>query len=1247
MLLWLAASTSSAYAGFGAVGEFATSGSALGQVSAPSGAAVLDGGGYVLAADAGNARLQLFESSGGVTSPVGAIGIGSLDTVFGIATDQRAGAVYVSDPGRGRIVKFLQDAVDPERFVEDLSFNGPTGGTGVGEIGDFRSSVAVDPLTGDLLVADAASRSLKRFDSSGRFVRAFTGADRLIGPLGFLLSVAVGDDGDILVVDASGTLGDVVNGTVASRVSRFSADGTFLSSFGEDLRGVTAVAVAPGSGKAVVAGNAMSYWNAEAPSITTFDNSDRPVSTTRLPGATLYGVTSGIAIAPTSPMRAYATTDVDPIADDGFDYGAALGLVLEDIDLPVISVNPPVEVTAESARFSGMVDPSESATTWAFEYSVDGDSWQRIPEPGEVVGAAAGVTNVEADVEGLIADTAYRVRLVARNGGGEAVSGELTFITEPAPPAVALRPVVERTPSSATLRGRINPRNAATTYYFQYGTDGYQSRIPSGTSAVLDGTRDRSVSEAVRRLQPDTVYVYRLVASNATGTTVSSDGSFKTMAESSGTNRGYEQVTPVDKLGYAAGGNLEPMVDLSVAADGDAVTYQSFYPMSKEARSGAWGGWLSGRQPGGWTTASQLPKPSGPPLVYNGLTGTSDASLRGSTPDQSTSVYFDTTTALGGSLWIVRADGTRTRIADGTDNGDGTDFVGSGPGQPWTQGISDNGRHVVFASNAALVRGAPSGGEDVLYEWVDDGTSTGALRVVNRTNDSELRLIDQGSAQLGGAASDRVYRGNGDLGVRNAISADGRRIVFQTPAPILPGDVGGPVYVREAGETTVEVSAPEAGHTSASMFRYLDAARDGSVVYFWADGQLTDHAPSAGGIYRYSFDGADLSFVGQMAYQPSFPLSAVASADGTHLYYSDGGLKVNDGGVSRLVLGGGEIISATGDELNGAIVGRGIMREDLCPSINVSENGRFAAFNIQIAEDGDFQGAQIYRYDDATGELARVSARDGDSDTRANAIFTKTCNQVGAYPRAQRISVMSDDGAYVFFDTAAALIPSDNNGTWDAYSWNEGRLSLLGSGTAARGSSFIGTDRTGKNAFLTTAEALVPGDIDSVADIYDSRIDGGFGVREPVPPCGGEACQGPDAPAPHRSVPGSVEFRGPSSDDPVATAPRARLRLAAMSHSAIDRFRTTGKLTASLNSTVAGTVTGRLTARIAGKLVTVDARRSRVRPGDNRVTLVLSRRARKWARVKGLRVKAEWTLSTGGRASRTIVLASDRKVRRA
>lgn len=81
--------------------------------------------------------------------------------------------------------------------------------------------------------------------------------------------------------------------------------------------------------------------------------------------------------------------------------------------------------------------------------------------------------------------------------------------------------------TAATVAGTVNPQGQLTSYAFQYGTTtayGQQTALTSAGS----GTADAAVRADLAGLTPGTTYHYRVIATNADGTTVGADQTFRT-----------------------------------------------------------------------------------------------------------------------------------------------------------------------------------------------------------------------------------------------------------------------------------------------------------------------------------------------------------------------------------------------------------------------------------------------------------------------------------------------------------------------------------------------------------------------------------------------------------------------------------------------------------------------------------------------------------------------------------------------
>lgn len=96
-----------------------------------------------------------------------------------------------------------------------------------------------------------------------------------------------------------------------------------------------------------------------------------------------------------------------------------------------------------------------------------------------------------------------------------------------AAPVVSTRAARDVHGGEATLAGYVSPRGLTTSYRFEYGTStAYGSALPVTEGSI--GTTGEAVAETIGELQPQTVYHYRLVASNSDGTSYGADAAFST-----------------------------------------------------------------------------------------------------------------------------------------------------------------------------------------------------------------------------------------------------------------------------------------------------------------------------------------------------------------------------------------------------------------------------------------------------------------------------------------------------------------------------------------------------------------------------------------------------------------------------------------------------------------------------------------------------------------------------------------------
>ena len=207
--------------------------------------------------------------------------------------------------------------------------------------------------------------------------------------------------------------------------------------------------------------------------------------------ATLLSVIALVAVAPPPPAAATATT------------------------------GPAENVSQTGAILTGSV---ENAASYRFEYGTTSAYGLQSPER-----PAEGSASAREAISGLTPNTTYHYRLVATNPSGTTQGADRTFrtVAQPSPPGVSTGGVRDVGPLGARLTATVDPNRASTTVRFEYGTSGnFNRRTPFRGVGSGDGAR--GFAEGVTGLNPNTRYSYRVVATNAAGTSRGAGRSFVT-----------------------------------------------------------------------------------------------------------------------------------------------------------------------------------------------------------------------------------------------------------------------------------------------------------------------------------------------------------------------------------------------------------------------------------------------------------------------------------------------------------------------------------------------------------------------------------------------------------------------------------------------------------------------------------------------------------------------------------------------
>ena len=243
---------------------------------------------------------------------------------------------------------------------------------------------------------------------------------------------------------------------------------------------------------------------------------------------TLTGTTTRAIAANISGLTTNTTYHFRIVAHNV--HGTSLGAdrtfrTLTPTGPPVVSTSPATLIASFSAALNGSLDPHGLTTTVHFQYGTT-TSYGLTTAPQSRSGNT--YLNVTANISSLTANTTYHFRIVASNSSGTTMGSDRTFTTLSATgaPVVTTGSATNRTSSSATLNGSLDPHGLTTTVSFQYGTTTSYGHTTSMQSQT--GNTYRNIAANITSLTTHTTYHFRIVATNSAGTRMGSDKTFTT-----------------------------------------------------------------------------------------------------------------------------------------------------------------------------------------------------------------------------------------------------------------------------------------------------------------------------------------------------------------------------------------------------------------------------------------------------------------------------------------------------------------------------------------------------------------------------------------------------------------------------------------------------------------------------------------------------------------------------------------------
>jgi hypothetical protein len=412
-------------------------------------------------------------------------------------------------------------------------------------------------------------------------------------------------------------------------------------------------------------------------------------------------------------------------------------------------------------------------------------------------------------------------------------------------------------------------------------------------------------------------------------------------------------------------------------------------------------------------------------------------------------------------------------------------------------------------------------------------------------------------------------------------SADGSRVFF-TDKQRLTADSGeipakADLYVCEisldaegvpvCSLSDLTAAAPGSVTAADVQRQVLGASSDGSTVYFVANGALSPGASqgtcegnksSLGAtctLYVEHFDGSAWSAPKLVAVLGGDDVSDWAGVPGAGL-----------GVMTARVSSNGRFVafmsdrSLTGYDNRDAVTGRPDEEVFLYDALGNGGAGQMVCASC------DPTGARPVgvEYSQLAEGLTGVQSGGTWSNDQGIAADVPAWTAFTLREARHQARYLSPDGR-LFFDSVDALVPQDVNNNQDVYEFEPagvgdctaaspgfsavtgGCVGLISSGTAAGESGFLDAGESGDDVFFLTVGRLVGADVDTALDVYDAHVCSSaapcFSEVQSPPPCTtADACRAPVSEQPGIfGAPASATFSGagnisPSSGSPAVSA---------------------------------------------------------------------------------------------------------------
>lgn len=187
---------------------------------------------------------------------------------------------------------------------------------------------------------------------------------------------------------------------------------------------------------------------------------------------------------------------------------------------PLVSGSSVSNLTRTSALLNASVTPNDATTLAWFQYGTT-TNYGSVSSVA-TIGTNANPVAINRSINNLLAGTLYYYRIVATNVAGITVGADGLFTTlPPGAPTVNPPTVSGLNSNGCNLSALINPQDAATTAWFEWGTNAALGNLTTASDMGSGGTSVGLSKSVVTNVLPNLPHYFRTVASNSVAVSTS------------------------------------------------------------------------------------------------------------------------------------------------------------------------------------------------------------------------------------------------------------------------------------------------------------------------------------------------------------------------------------------------------------------------------------------------------------------------------------------------------------------------------------------------------------------------------------------------------------------------------------------------------------------------------------------------------------------------------------------------------